>query len=113
MGLYVDLTQDEKTRTEAWDRDLRGWINSLATLLVQARALKAAADASGGPKEILATLDAGEIIPNTGGIAGAQNLTKEEIETLRSAGLDDLVTKYDVEIIRQFFAKAAGPTAGQ
>ena len=112
MATYASLTAAEKSIVEAWDRNNRGWLNSLATLLIQARALKASADASGGAGEILATLDAGEIVPNSGGIAGAQDLTKEVIAALRTAGLDDFVTKYDTATIREYIAKAAGPTAG-
>jgi hypothetical protein len=112
MATYASLTASEKSIVEAWDRNNRGWLNSLATLLVQARALKASADTSGGAGDIISSLNEGECIPNTGGIAGSQKLTKEVMTELRMIGLDDFVTKYDTPDIREYIAKAAGPTAG-
>lgn len=111
MGLYVDLPQEDKDILAAWERNARGWFNSAATLLAQARALQAAADAGGGPREIITALDAGEEIPNSSGIAGAHDMTKSEWGAL-VAVLDEYVTNNDNAEDRQLFAKAAGPTAG-
>ncbi len=112
MATYTSLTQGQKDLLAAWERDTRGWVNGLARLLVEARALGAALDASNGPGDILDSLGAGEVIPNSGGIAGAQDLTKAEWDTLRNAGLGNFQTTYDTIAVRQVFAKAAGPTAG-
>jgi len=113
MGLYVDLSQSDKDILAAWERNTRGWINGIISRgIVQARALKASLDASGGAGDILDSLDAGEVVPNSGGISGAQDLTKEEWATLRTVGLGGYLTTYDTVAVRKVAAKAAGPTAG-
>ena len=112
MATYNSLTQDKKDLLAAWERNTRGWVNGLARLLVEARALDAALNASNGPGAILDSLGASEVVPNSSGIAGAQNLTKTEWDTLRTAGLADFLSNYDTTGVRQVFAKAAGPTAG-
>ena len=113
MGLYNDLSQADKDILAAWERNMRGWINNnISRGTVQARALKASLDAGGGAGDILDSLDIGEIVPNSSGVAGAQDLTKAEWATLRSAALNDFLTNYDTLAVRALAAKAAGPTAG-
>ena len=112
MATYAPLTQDEKDLLAAWERNTRGWLNSLSTAIAQARALDASLEASNGPGAILDSLDVGEIVPNSSGIAGAQNLTKEEWAVMRQAGLQDFLLAYDTDAVRRVLAKAAGPTAG-
>lgn len=112
MATYAELSQVEKDQLAALERNTRGWLNSLAALLAQARALDAAWAASNGGDAIVASLNAGEVVPNSSGIAGAQNLTKEEWITMRSAGLTDFIVKYDTDAVRRVIAKASGPTAG-
>lgn len=111
MALYADLNDEEKNVLGTWERNMRGWANSAARLLVEARALQAAADASGGPRNIVTGLDNGAEIPNTGGLAGAQNMTKAEWAAV-FAILDAYITAHDTAVVRQNFAKAAGPLAG-
>ena len=110
--LYNDLPQEDKDLLAAWERNTRGWLNSLARLVAEARALDAALEASNGPGAILDGLDVGQVVPNSSGIAGAQNLTKEEWATMRQAGLQDFLLAYDTDAVRRVLAKAAGPTAG-
>ena len=113
MGLYIDLSQSDKDILAAWERNLRGWINGIISRgTVEARALKASLDAGGGAGDILDSLNAGEVVPNSSGIAGAQDLTKEEWSTLRTVGLNAYLTTYDTVPVREVAAKAAGPTAG-
>jgi len=113
MTTYSNLSQDDKNILGAWERNLRVWINNnISRGIIEARALKASLDASGGAGDILDSLDAGEIVPNSGGIAGAQSLTKEEWATLRTAALNSFLTNYDTITVRALAAKAAGPTAG-
>ncbi len=113
MGLYVDLSKGDKGILEAWDRNMRGWINQIISRgIVEARALQASLDASGGAGDILDGLDAGQIVPNTGGLAGAHDLTKEQWMTLRTTGLNGFLTTYDTTVVRELAAKAAGPTTG-
>jgi len=109
MATYDSLTQPEKDLIAVWERNFRGWINGIISKgIVQGRALDAAYDASDGPGTILATLDAGEVIPNSSGIAGAQDLDTAELATL-VAGFNAFLTTYDTLAVRQNAAKAAGP----
>ncbi len=113
MATYASLTTEEKEILAAWERNCRGWVNTaISRSIIEARALKASLDASGGAGDLLDSLDAGEIIPNSSGIAGAHDLTKEEWAVLRSAGINDYLTAYDTVAVRQVAAKAAGPLAG-
>ena len=112
MATYTSLATEQKEIVEAFERDFRGWINGLATMLIQARALDAHYDAGGGPGSIVATLDNGEAIPNTSGIAGAQALTQNTDFAALVNGLNAFLTTYDTLATRQRIAQAAGPTAG-
>ena len=113
MATYASLPQGDKDILAAWERNLRGWINNnISRGIIEARALKASLDAGGGAGAILDGLNAGQVVPNSGGIAGAQDLTKEEWLTLRTAGLNAFLTNYDTLTVRELAAKAAGPTAG-
>ena len=111
MGLYADLPAEDKAIIEAWERNARGGFNSMARMVNEFRALQAALDASGGPRDIITALDPGEEIPNTSGLAGAHSMTKQEWSDL-VALLDGFLTSYDTAVNRRLYAKAAGPTAG-
>ena len=112
MATYDSLTAEQKELVAVWERNMRGWLNSLAALIASGRALDAALEASNGPGALLDSLDLTEVVPNSSGIAGAQNLTKAEWDTMRNAGLQDFLTAYDTDAVRRVLAKAAGPTAG-
>ena len=111
MATYASLTTEQQAILTAWDRDFRGWVNALATLLIQARVLDDSYNTAGGAGEILALLTAGEIVPNTGGIAGAQSLATTDYTPL-VGGLGAFLTSYDTDTVRQLIAKSSGPTAG-
>ena len=112
MVTYNSLSQADKDVLSAWERNFRAWVGStLAKGIVQARALDAARSASGGAQDILDSLDALEVVPTDSGIAGVQNLTKEEWATLIN-GFNNFLATYDTLAVRQNAAKAAGPTAG-
>jgi hypothetical protein len=112
MALYSSLTPEEQSLLAAWERNMRGWLNGLSRMVVEARALEAALNASGGPAEILALLDPTEIVPNSSGIAGAQDLARSEWDVMVTAGLNDFLLNYDTTAVRRVLAKANGPTAG-
>lgn len=110
---YDELTPEQKAILGAFERNFRGWVNShISRGIVEARALEAAAASTGGASAILALLDAGQVVPNSSGIAGAHSLTKEELEAFIVAGLGDFLTTYDTVAVRRLAAKIAGPTAG-
>jgi len=111
--LYNDLTPEQKVILAAWERETRAWVNhTISVGIVQARALQASLNATDGAGDILASLDAGQIVPNSSGLQGAHDLSKEEWATLTTAGLDDFLVAYDTLAVRQLAAKVAGPTAG-
>ena len=112
MATYDSLTNEQKDVLGEWDKQHRAFLGQLAKLIAVARALDAAAEASGGADSIVASLDAGQIVPNSSGFAGAQNLTKEELQAIRAAGLADFLLTYDTDAVRRVIAKAKGPTAG-
>lgn len=111
MALYNDLTPEQQAILSAWERNARGFFNQLASLIVAGRAIQAAANASNGPRDIVTSLDAGQEIPNSSGLAGAHDMTKAEWAALISV-LDNFLTTHDTDAVRQLNAKAAGPTAG-
>lgn len=112
MYTYSALNDEEKALLAELEKQTRAWLNGLARLLAQGRALDAAWEASNGGKAVLNSLNAGEVVPNSSNIKGAQHMTKEEWETMLSAGLEDFLTKYDTDAVRRVLAKASGPTAG-
>ena len=111
MATYQSLTDEQKAILAAWERNARGWTNSLARLLIEAKQLIAAADATGGPRDIVTSLDPGEVVPNSSGLAGAHDLTKQELAEV-VALLDEVIANNDNDPDRQLMAQAAGPTAG-
>lgn len=112
MTTYANLTQEERDIVEAWERNFRGWVNDLARLMVAARALDASYDAAGATGAIVATLDPGEEIPNTGGLAGALPLQQDTDFAALVTGLNNFLSTYDTAATRQRIAQAVGPTAG-
>tara|TARA_R110000772_G_scaffold267971_1_gene393533 strand:- start:7759 stop:8097 length:339 start_codon:yes stop_codon:yes gene_type:complete len=111
MATYASKTQAEKDLVAAFERDFRGWLNQLASLLISARALQASNDAPNSVATIVDDLGIGETIPNTSGISGAQGLTEADWETLTVA-MDNFITATDTPTLRQAIAQAAGHTAG-
>lgn len=111
MALYADITPEQRAIIEAWERNTRGALNTLARLINEFRQLRAAADASGGPREIVTSLDVGQEVPNTSGLAGAHNLSKAEWASLLGV-IDDVLLNYDTAAIRQILSKSSGVNAG-
>ena len=112
MVTYDSLTADQKQILAAWEANTRAWVGQIIGKgVVQGRVLDAAHDSSDGAGDILALLDPGEVIPNSSGIAGSQDLDTAEWATL-IAGLKAFLIDYDTNAVRQNVAKAAGPTAG-
>ncbi len=112
MATYDSLTDDEKGILAEWEASVRGWTHgTIAKGIIEARALKASLDASGMSGEILDTLDASELVPNSTALAGASALTRAQWDTLRSA-MNAFLTTYDTVATRQVLAKSAGPRAG-
>jgi hypothetical protein len=112
MVTYDSLTDDEKQVLAAWERNMRAWIGGIIGKGVSTgRVLDAAHDSNGGAGDILPQLDPGEVVPNSSGIAGAQDLDTAEWTTMVNA-LKAFLVAYDTNAARQNVTKAAGPTAG-
>jgi len=112
MATYASLSEEDKALVGAFERDFRGWFNDLARGIIAARALEAHYIAGGGPGSIIATLDTGEFIPNTGGLNGAQALEQDTDFAALISGMSTFLTTYDTIATRQRIAQAVGPTAG-
>ena len=56
---------------------------------------------------LVASLDAGTVIPNTGNLAGAVPMTKEEVQSVDTA-VGNILTTYNTAALRQTYAKLAG-----
>ena len=107
----MPFTPEQELIALPFERNMRGWVNDLARLLVAGRALQASNEATGGMGDIVPTLDPGDVIPNSSGLAGAQPLTQTDWNAL-IAGLANFITTYDTLGTRQRIAQAAGPLAG-
>ncbi len=112
MGTYNNLSQGDKDILGAWERNVRGWANDVARVANSARALKASMDVPGGAGDILDGLSNGQVVPNSGGIAGAQDMSKEDWATMRANFLNTFLTNHDTTATRILTAKASGPVAG-
>jgi len=111
MATYASLSAEDKGIVEPFTNNFRAWVGGLARQVIQARALQASYQANNGTGAILATLDVGEKVPNTGGLPGAQALLDTDMAAL-IAGMDAFLTTYDTLGTRKRMAQAAGPLAG-
>jgi hypothetical protein len=112
MVTYDSLSVEEQAQLQAWVNQFRSFAtNFIGKGVVTGRALDAARSASGGAQDLIDSLDALEVVPNTSGLAGAQGLTKEELGALIT-GLSAFLASYDTTNVRENVAKAGGPTAG-
>lgn len=111
MVTYDSLTAEQKSILSAWESNTRAWFNGDAKLLHQAISLQSALNASNGPRDIITSLDAAEEVPNSSGLAGAHDLTKQEWSDLVDV-LDAFILATNTTAIKELMAKAAGPTAG-
>lgn len=59
---------------------------------------------------IVGSLDANTNIPNASGLAGASDLSKEEVTQMLGTSLAGLLTTYNSSAARQIYARFAGPT---
>ena len=82
MATYAELTSEEKSVLDSWLNNVRALAGEMARVGNHAGAAKTAYWAQ--ISAILAKLDTGAVIPNAGGLAGAQALTKEQLTTLES-----------------------------
>jgi len=112
MATYASLTQEQKDIVQAYVNFARAWAGEQARTNNHGEA--ANDDWNAQINTIVGSLDTGEVIPNTSGLAGAASLTKEEVTTLTSH-LQNMQTDmsshtggFNTTTLRQAWIKAAG-----
>lgn len=114
MGVYADLTDEQKATVQALANMARTTAGEIARLCNHCRAI--ANGYSGNVETMLGTISSGsEVIPNTTGLAGAQGLTKSELINLigymivLSDPTDNASGSVNTNFHRGLYAKATGP----
>lgn len=100
---FNDLTPEEQAALADYGRNVRATIGELARVRNHVEALDAA---YGNMQALLAEMTGSEILPDSGGLAGALPLTKDEVVTL-TAHRQGLLASYGVGHFA-LWAKAAG-----
>ena len=112
MATYASLTTEQKNILQDHTNLLRAWAGEQARTNNHGGAIDSAYNAH--VVTILSSLDTGEVIPQTSGLAGSASLTKEEVTTLTSHVqnmLTDMSTHtsgFNTATLRQVWAKATG-----
>lgn len=105
MAQYSALTADQQSQLDAFLLTLRPLAGQGARYLFGANALLL--DWANYADALVTQLDAGAFVPNKTGLAGAQPLAKEDIESLVS-DLQSILTSYGTLPKQQLQAKACG-----
>lgn len=106
MATYTELDPADRAVLDAFVNQFRAGEGELARLLRRLGVLKD--DYAVQVGAIVATLDAGALIPNAGGLAGAGAVSKEELGAA-ATDLNAILTTYDTDAKRQEYVKFAGP----
>jgi len=106
MGLYADLSAADKAIVQNTANLLRAEAGLLARMFNRVKAIADDTNATG----LVTGLDAGEVIPNTSGLAGADDLTRAEVVALYTL-LNGIRTTNDTAQNRAAIGKAAGINA--
>ena len=102
---YADLTAEQKSVLDEWLNNLRASKGELARVNNH---LEVSNDIYNGQAlAILGELAGADEIPNAGGLAGAESLTKDQTVTLVSYA-QGILTNYNTGPHRQNFGRAAG-----
>ena len=107
MATYASLTAEQKGILGALTTQIRAFAGEFAKTNTKAEVL--VDDWNAQVSVIVASLDAGEIIPNLSGLAGAASITKEELTVLVATQLSNLLASYNTDSARELYVKLAGP----
>ncbi len=107
MATYDSLTPEQKDILGALTTQLRAFAGEFAKTNTKAEVL--VDDWNAQVSAIVASLDAGEVIPNVSGLAGAASVTKEEVTNLMGTSLVNLLATYNTSGARELYVKLAGP----
>ncbi len=77
MATWASLTTEQKATVESFVNAIRGATTTFAGLTKQGQVIGAAWN--GGVSTIVQSLDAGEVIPNTSGLDGAQSVAPADV----------------------------------
>lgn len=108
MATYASLTPEQKDIVAGLTVQLRAFAGEFAKTNVKAQVL--VDDWNSQVQAIVSSLDAGEVIPNLSGLAGAASVTKEELTSLVATSLVNLLGTYNTAAARQLYVKLAGPS---
>lgn len=108
MAQYDDLTSEQQDSLDTWLQVLRPLAGMVARQLQQAQILDVAWE--GDISAIVAALDAGALVPNKTGLAGAKPVTKEDLE-ISSTLIKTLLSAYSDAAIAQRQLRLAGINA--
>ena len=107
MPAFNALTPDEQATLLAYMPVARG------SLIAMAKALNTVQDMdsvwNSNVKAIVAKLDAGVVIPDVTGLAGAQSLTSTDINTIMTA-LETMLGTNNSQAWRTYYVRAGGVT---
>ena len=107
MATYASLTQADKDKLNWFVTQLRVEYDGLARFLDGVDDLKVHYTAQ-GIGAIITSLDTGAVVPNMSGLAGAADLTKEQIQTAVT-DMNILLTTWWTDAKRQGYDLMAGP----
>ena len=106
MATYASLAETEKDIIDTHARVVRGFASELAKLAQKGVTIDDNWDSQ--VSAIIATLDPGEVLPDTGGLAGAADITHEELTSIMGS-INTLLATYNTNAARQLYVKLAGP----
>lgn len=106
MTIYANLNPSDKGIVDNTTNLVRGAAAELAQIFNRIKAIADDSNATG----LITALDAGQVIPNTSGMAGADDLTREETVSLYNL-LNGIRTTNDTAPNRAAMSKAAGINA--
>lgn len=110
---YADLTTEQKASIQALAQVMRGMSGELARLLERMQVVSAYY--VGNVENDISSLDGSDLIPNTSGLEGAEDLTKAEFQNLAgyfivaSTTADGTTGSYNSNYHRALYARACGP----
>ncbi len=102
---YAELTVEQQAIIQNFVGLLRAWTGEQGRTNNHGDVLNT--DYNAQSSAILASLDAGEVIPNTSGLAGAASLVKEDVVSM-VAHVQGILTGYNTAAHRQLWVRAAG-----
>ena len=115
---YADLSTEQKSQLDGWDRESRAFMGEFQQMLNRAEALRNAYYATDGISSLFLVGGAwadGEAVPNTSGLAGSGSHTKVDLVNMETqfdgliANASSYTTGFDTVALQQQRVIAAGP----